>query len=35
MNVIDLFCGAGGMSYGFSKAGFNVLMGIYNNKNSI
>jgi len=27
-NVIDLFCGAGGLSYGFEKAGFNVLLGI-------
>jgi DNA (cytosine-5)-methyltransferase 1 len=28
MNVIDLFCGAGGLSYGFKKAGFNILLGI-------
>lgn len=25
LNVIDLFCGAGGLSYGFSKTGFNIL----------
>ena len=27
-NVIDLFCGAGGLSYGFESAGFNILLGI-------
>ena len=32
-NVIDLFCGVGGFSYGFKKAGFNVLLGIDNDKN--
>ena len=31
-NVIDLFCGAGGLSYGFELAGFNVLVGIDNDK---
>ena len=29
-NVIDLFCGAGGLSYGFEQAGFNVVLGIDN-----
>lgn len=29
-NIIDLFCGAGGLSYGFERAGFNVLLGIDN-----
>lgn len=28
MNVIDLFCGCGGFSKGFSQAGFNVCLGI-------
>lgn len=27
-NVIDLFCGCGGMSLGFEQAGFDVLLGI-------
>ncbi|WP_406533619.1 DNA cytosine methyltransferase [Methanobrevibacter sp.] len=26
--VVDLFCGAGGASYGFQSAGFNVVLGI-------
>jgi DNA (cytosine-5)-methyltransferase 1 len=26
--VIDLFCGSGGLSYGFAKAGFNILFGV-------
>lgn len=29
-NVIDLFCGCGGLSYGFERAGFRVLLGIDN-----
>lgn len=27
-NVIDLFCGCGGLSLGFEHAGFNLLLGI-------
>jgi len=27
-NIIDLFCGCGGFSLGFSQAGFNVKMGV-------
>lgn len=29
-NLIDLFCGCGGMSYGFKEAGFDVLLGLDN-----
>lgn len=28
LNIVDLFCGAGGLSHGFSKEGFNTLLGI-------
>ena len=28
MNVIDLFCGAGGLSYGFEQAGFKTVLGV-------
>jgi len=31
LTVIDLFCGAGGMSKGFEMAGFEVLLGVDNN----
>ena len=34
-NFIDLFCGAGGLSYGFEKVGLNCLAGIDNFKNAI
>jgi DNA (cytosine-5)-methyltransferase 1 len=27
-NVLDLFCGCGGMSLGFEQAGYNILLGI-------
>lgn len=34
-NVIDLFSGAGGLSYGFEKAGMNVLLGIDSDEDAI
>ena len=30
VNILDLFCGCGGLSYGFEKAGYNILLGIDN-----
>ena len=35
LTVLDLFCGAGGMSLGFSKAGFNVLLAADKNPAAI
>lgn len=35
LNVLDLFCGAGGLSYGFESAGFNVLVGIDNDAKAL
>ncbi len=35
INIIDLFCGCGGLSYGFQMAGCNVLLGIDNWKDSL
>lgn len=34
-NAIDLFCGAGGLSYGFESAGFNILLGIDNDQKAL
>ena len=34
-NVVDFFCGAGGLSYGFEKAGFNILLGIDNDAKAL
>lgn len=35
INVLDLFCGAGGLSYGFQLAGFKIYGGIDIDKDSI
>jgi DNA (cytosine-5-)-methyltransferase len=35
LNVLDLFCGAGGLSYGFEIAGFNILLGIDNDAKAL
>jgi DNA (cytosine-5)-methyltransferase 1 len=34
-NVIDLFSGCGGLSYGFIEAGYEVLLGIDNSKEAL
>lgn len=35
LNVLDLFCGAGGLSYGFESAGYNILVGIDNDQKAL
>ncbi len=34
-NVLDLFCGAGGLSYGFECAGYDILVGIDNDEKAL
>ncbi len=35
LNVVDLFCGAGGISEGFREAGYNIVLGIDKDKKSV
>ena len=35
LNAIDLFCGCGGLSYGFECAGVNILLGIDNDATAL
>ena len=35
MNVLDLFCGCGGLSNGFKQAGFNIDIGIDIDEDSV
>jgi DNA (cytosine-5)-methyltransferase 1 len=35
LKVLDLFCGAGGLSEGFKQAGFEIVLGIDNDKDAL
>ena len=35
MNVLDFFCGAGGLSHGFENAGFNIVAGLDHDKHAL
>lgn len=35
LNVLDLFCGCGGLSCGFERAGYNILLGIDNDPKAL
>ena len=34
-NVLDLFCGCGGLSYGFESAGYTIVLGIDNDRKAL
>ena len=34
-NVVDLFCGCGGLSKGFENAGFNIILGVDNDSSTL
>ncbi len=35
LNVLDLFCGCGGLSKGFEQAGYNIVLGVDNNVSAL
>ena len=35
LTVVDLFCGAGGLSWGFKEVGFDILLAVDNNRAAI